>query len=139
MKVQDINIVAGILAKVNFGKDISDQKIRLTLYNDFYHIRRIVKQASEDRQEIIDKFQADWRDSLAAVQAFRQENKPVVGHDDFLEAEKNANEAISALFSAEVDATLKPVKIDAFMAAYKGNELTFEDIAALQESGVLEE
>lgn len=139
MKVQDINIVAGILAKVNFGKDISDQKIRLTLYNDFYHIRRFVKQAGEDRQEIIDKFQADWRDAIAAVQAFRQENKPVVGHDDFLEAEKDANKAISALFSAEVDATLKPVKIDAFMAAYKGNELTFEDIAALQESGVLEE
>lgn len=138
MKISTINALCGIIAKIDF-KELADAKIRTTLYNDYYHLRRFVKQADEDRQEVVNKFQQDWKDELAAVDAFRKENKPVVGHDAYLEAERDANKAISDIFDAEAEVAIKPVKLDAFLSSYKGEGLNFEQIAVLQENGILEE
>ena len=137
MKLSTINALCGVIQKID-TKEISDAKVRTALYNDYFYLRRFVKQAEADRQEVVSKFQQDWKDELAAVEAFRRENKPVEGHDAYLEAEKDANKAISGIFDAEVEVNIKAVKIDAFMASYKGG-VSFEEIAFLQENGVLEE
>lgn len=136
MKLSTINALCGIIVDMIDFKKLPDAKARITLYNNYYHLRRFVKQAESDRQEIVNKFQQDWKDELAAVNAFREEKKPVVGHDAYLEAEQDANKAIADIFDAEVDVAIKPVKLEAFMSSYKGEELNFEQIAVLQENGI---
>jgi len=138
MKLSTINTMAGILSGMKINK-ITDKGVKTALVNDYLHLRRFVKDADEERKELIEKFQSDWSDELASVEAFRKEDKPVVGHDAYLEAEKDANRAIRDLFSREVDTSLKAVKIDAFLTACGGDELTFEQIALLQECGIIEE
>ena len=137
MKLSTIKVAAEILAGVKLNR-ISDKKVKATLVNDYLHLRAFAKKAEEDNNELVRKFQSDWADELAAVNALRSAGKPVVGHDAYLEAEKDANEAISAIYSAEVDATPKAVKMDDFMASCGGEELTLEQIALLQEGGIIE-
>ena len=76
MKLSTINALCGVIQKID-TKEISDAKVRTALYNDYFYLRRFVKQAEADRQEVVSKFQQDWKDELAAVEAFRKENKPV--------------------------------------------------------------
>lgn len=137
MKIQTINAAAGVLAGVKINK-ISDKKIKAALVNDYLHLRRIVKKVEDDRKEIVDKFQKDWADELAAVEALRRDKKPVVGHDAYLEAERDANRAISALFEEEAETKLKAVPLDEFLDALVQDELTFEQIAILSEAGIVE-
>ena len=136
MKVATINMIVGILAGMKLNK-ITDKKVKATLVNDYLLLRKFVKESESDRKELIDKFQADWADELDAVEAFRRENKPVVGHDAFLEAEKDANKAISDLFSAEVEVDIKSIPMDDFVASCGAEELTLEQLAFLQESGIV--
>jgi len=137
MKLSEVNVVVGILAGVKINR-IADKKIKTALLNDYLALRPHFKKANEDVEEIRRKFQEDWNDELDAVQAFRDKRKPVVGHDAYLEAEKDANKAISDTLSAEVEVDIKSVPMDDFMAACGGEELTFEQIAFLQESGIVE-
>ena len=89
-------------------------------------------------EEIRAKFQEDWNDELDAVQAFRDKRKPVVGHDAYLEAERDANKAISDVLSADVEVDIKSAPMDDFMATCGGEELTLEQVAFLQEMGIIE-
>ena len=102
---------------------------------DYLALRKVLKSAQEDKDEIIRKFQEDWGEELAAVEKYRREKKPVVGHLDYLEAERDANKAISAVFSQEVDIDLAPVEMDALEAV--SEDITLEQIAFLQENGVI--
>lgn len=137
MKLSEVNAVVGILAGMKINR-IADKKTKTALLNDYLHLRPLFKKANEDVEEIRRKFQEDWNDELDAVQAFRDKRKPVVGHDAYLEAEKDANKAISDTLSAEVEVDIKSVPMDDFMVACGGEELTFEQIAFLQESGIVE-
>lgn len=137
MKLSTVNAIAGILSGMKINR-ITDKKVKTALVNDYLHLRAFAKKAEEDHNELVRKFQSDWADELAAVQSLRSAGKPVVGHDAYIEAEKDANEAISALYSAEVDATPKAVKMDDFLAVCGAEELTFEQIALLQEGGIIE-
>ena len=136
MKLSTLNIIAGILSGMKLNK-ISDKEVKTALVNDYLHIRRFVKDAEEQRKELVEKFQADWRDELSAVEEFRREGKPVVGHKEYLEAEADANKAVQDIFAAEVDASPKAVPIDAFLAACDGEELTLEQLAILEEGGIV--
>lgn len=136
MRLGDINVIVGILAGMKINR-ITDKKAKTALLNDYLHLRPHFKKANEDTEEIRKKFQEDWADELDAVQAFRDKRKPVVGHDAYLEAEKDANKAISDLYSAEVDVDISSVSIDEFMTSCGGEELTFEQIAFLQETGII--
>ena len=139
MKLSIINAAAGILGGIKLNK-IGDKKIKAALLKDYLMMRNAVKQAGDDQQEIVHKFQDDWADELAKVEAFRQENKPVVGHDEYLDAERDANKAIQEVFSQEVDLGIVPVKIDDFLGAIsREEEITFEQIALLEECGIIEE
>lgn len=136
MKLSDVNVIVGILAGMKINR-ITDKKIKTALLNDYLHLRPLFKKANDDAEEIRKKFQDDWEDELDAVQAFRDKRKPVVGHDAYLDAEKDANKAISDLFSAKVDVDINSVPMDEFMTACGGEELTFEQIAFLQEVGII--
>lgn len=137
MTIATINLLVGILAGMKLNK-ITDKKVKATLVNDYLHLRKFVKETEADRQELIEKFQSDWAEELPKVEAFRQENKPVVGHEAYLEAEKDANKAISDLFTREVEVDIKTIPMDAFMASCEAEELTIEQLAFLQESGLVE-
>jgi hypothetical protein len=137
MKLSEVNVIVGILAGMKINR-IADKKIKTALLNDYLHLRPHFKKANEDVEEIRRKFQEDWNDELDAVQAFRDKSKPVVGHDAYLEAEKDANKAISDTLSAEVEVDIKSVPMDDFMVACGGEELTIEQLAFLQEAGIVE-
>lgn len=136
MKLSDVNVIVGILAGMKINR-ITDKKIKTALLNDYLHLRPLFKKANDDAEEIRKKFQDDWEDELDSVQAFRDKRKPVVGHDAYLDAEKDANKAISDLFSSKVDVDINSVPMDEFMTACGGEELTFEQIAFLQETGII--
>lgn len=138
MKLSIVNALCSILSGMKINR-ISDKVVKTALLNDYLHLRRFAKKAEEDRQEIVRKFQEDWMSELAIVEAYRKEGKPVVGHDEYLDAERDANKAIQDLFSAEVDTFLKAVPMDAFTTACGGEELTLEQIATLQDGGIIEE
>ena len=133
MKLSTINTIAGILSGMKLNK-ISDKKAKSALLKNYLALRKALKQAQEDQQEIVRKFQDDWKDELAEVEAFRKEDKPVVGHEDYLDAEVDANKAIRDIFEQEVDLTLSPVKMDVFV----DEELTLEQLALLEENGFIE-
>ena len=136
MRLSEVNVIVGILAGMKINR-ITDKKIKTALLNDYLHLRPLFKKANDDAEEIRKKFQDDWEDELDAVQAFRDKRKPVVGHDAYLDAEKDANKAISDLFSSKVDVDINSVPMDEFMTACGGEELTFEQIAFLQETGII--
>lgn len=137
MKLSTINAIVGVLSAMKINK-FKDKKVKATLINDYLHLRGFVKKADTDRMELVQKFQSDWADELAAVQSLREAGKPVIGHDAYLEAEKDANDSIASLFSGDVDVAPKSVPMDAFLTACGGEELTFEQIALLQEGGIIE-
>ena len=137
MTIATINMLVTILGGMKLNK-ISDKKVKTSLVNNYLHLRRFVKDTENDRKELVEKFQSDWADELDEVEAFRRENKPVVGHDSYLEAEKDANKAISDLFTKEVEVDIKSIPMVDFMASYGAEELTLEQLAFLQENGVVE-
>ena len=137
MKLATINMLVSILGGIKLNK-ILDKKVKTALVNDYLHLRKFVKEGESERQDLVDKFQADWADELDDVETLRRAGKKVVGHDAYLDAEKDANKAISDIFSSEVEVDIKPVEIDDFMASCAGEELTLEQLAFLQESGLVE-
>lgn len=136
MKIAEINIAVSILAGIKINR-IADKRVKACLVNDYLHLRKFVKEAEAERQDLVDKFQQDWADELAEVEAFRRDGKPVVGHDAYLEAEKDANKAISDIFSREVEVDIKPVPMDDFTTALGDEELTLEQLAFLQEVWII--
>ena len=126
-----VEILAGI--KIN---RIEDKDAKAALLKDYLALRKVAKAAEADRDEIVRKFQDDWREELPAVEKFRREGKPVVGHLDYLEAERDANKAIVDTFSQEVDIDLSPVRMDAISAF--SEDITLEAVAALADNGIIE-
>ncbi len=135
MKISTASTAASILPGIRLNR-ITDKDAKAALLKDYLALRRVAKEADADKDEIIRKFQEDWADELRAVQSFREKNRPVIGHLDYLEAEKDANKAISAIFSADVEIDLSPVEISA--VADFSEDITLEQIAFLQECGIVE-
>lgn len=136
MKLAAINIAAGILSGIKLNR-ITDKDAKAALLRDYLALRKVCKEAEAEKDEIIRKFQDDWADELKAVQAFRDKGEKVAGHDDYLDAEKDANKAIQDIFSAIVDIDLSPAKIDAIIDF--SEDITLEQIAFLEDCGIIEE
>lgn len=136
MKLTDINTTASILSGMKLNK-IEDKKAKAALLKDYLALRKVAKAALEDKNEIISKFQEDWKDELADVQSFRDKKEPVVGHDAYLEAERDANEAIQDILLREVDVELTKVDMTVFTGF--SDDITFEQIAFLLEVGLIDE
>lgn len=138
MKLSIINALAGMLSSMKINK-ITDKAVKTALVNDYLHLRKFVKEADDERRELVEKFQKDWAEELPLVEAFRRENKPVEGHKEYLEAEADANKAIAEIFDNDVEVSLKSVPLDDFVAACRMEELTLEQVAFLQDCGLIEE
>lgn len=136
MNLSVANLIAGILSGMKINR-VEDKRAKAALLKDYLALRKACKEAEADKNEIITKFQDDWRDELASVQAFREKNRPVVGHNAYIEAEKDANKAIADIFSREVDIDLTPVDMVAFAGI--SDDLTLEQVAILQENGIIAE
>ncbi len=136
MKLSTINAAAGILSGMKINK-IADKDVKNALVSDYIAMRKVLREANEDTQEVIKKFQEDWRDELAPVDALRKENKPVVGHDEYLDAEKDANIAIAAIMGKDVEIDVKAVEMDKFISAAGDEDISFEQVALLQECGII--
>ena len=134
LKLYIIDQIAGTLAGVKINR-MEDKAAKSNLMKDYLALRKVLKSAQEDKDEIIRKFQEDWGEELAAVEKYRREKKPVVGHLEYLDAEKDANKAIQDLFSREVDITITPVSFEAFEGV--SDALTLEQAALLQEVGII--
>lgn len=136
MKLVDINTTAGILSGMKLNK-IEDKRAKAALLKNYLALRKLAKEAMDDKNEIISKFKEDWKDELADVQAYRDKNEPVVGHDAYLEAERDANEAIQDILLREVDVELTKVDMTVFTGF--SDDITFEQIAFLLEVGLIDE
>ena len=136
MKVSVIDTAASILSGIKINR-VSDREAKSALLKDYLAVRRVAKKADDDKNEIITKFQDDWRDEIKAVRSFREKGKPVIGHLDYLEAERDANRAVQDIFSVDVDIDLSAVKLDAI--ADFSEDVTLEQVAFLVEVGILEE
>ena len=128
-RIKDIIAATDVLAAINISK-VSEKTVKQTLYNDYLYLRRIRKDAEEERREIVDKFQEDFGEEVAVVNVIRQRGGILEGHEAFEEAEKDANSVIQKLFEREVEVETKTISWDAFTAAVK-SDLTLEQMAAL--------
>ena len=137
MRLSDINVAVGILSGIKINR-LADKRVKTALLNDYLALRPSFKRAKEDVEEMRAKFQQDWSDELDAVQALRDKRRPVVGHDAYLVAERDANKAIDDILSAEVDVDIKSVPMDDFINICGGEDLTLEQVAFLQQVGVVE-
>ena len=137
MRLSDINVAVGILSGIKINR-LADKRVKAVLLNDYLALRPSFKRAKEDVEEMRTKFQQDWSDELDAVQALRDKGRPVVGHDAYLVAERDANKAIDDILSAEVDVDIKSVPMDDFINICGGEDLTLEQVAFLQQVGVVE-
>lgn len=136
MNIATVNLAASILSGIKLNK-INDKRVKATLLKDYLALRKVAKEADEDKNEIIKKFQDDWHEELSEVEAFRRENKPVEGHKEYLDAERDANKAISDILAGEADVNLTPIALDAVTAL--SDDITLEQVAFLQEIGLIEE
>lgn len=136
MRLADINVAVGILSGIKINR-LADKRVKTALLNDYLALRPSFKRAKEDVEEMRDKFQQDWSDELDAVQALRDKRRPVVGHDEYLFAERDANKAIDDLLSADVEVDIKSVPMDDFINTCGGEDLTLEQVAFLQQVGII--
>lgn len=136
LKINQINTAAGILSDIKLNR-IADRDVKKALLTDYLALRKVAKGAESKKSEIIDKFQEDWKDELSAVQSFRSQGRPVIGHLDYLEAERDANEVIKRIYDADAEIDLVPTRFDAIMDF--SEDVTLEQIAFLVEVGILEE
>ena len=115
---------------------IADKEVKDALLKEYLEIHKISEAAKADQNEISRKFNADWREEATAVAKYRNAGKPVVGHLDFLDAERDAEKAIQDLLKAEVDIDITTAPMDDIMAV--SEDITLGQIAMLQEYGIIE-
>lgn len=125
------NILAGI--RIN---RIAEKEAKETLLKEYLSLKKVSNAAIADKEELQRKFQQDWRDEMNAVIGLREARKQVVGYQDYLAAENDANKAISDILKVEVDIDIAPIPMGAILSV--SDDITLEQIAFLQECGIIE-
>jgi len=138
MKYFEIKTLVDILAGIKLCK-ISDSDIKSGILMSYLALRKIVKDVEADKQELVMKFQEDWKEERNAVIELRKKKQPVEGHDDYLKAVDETNLILQKIDETEMEASIKPVEMDKFVASIPGEEINLEQIAILVDCGVLEE
>ena len=131
-----VNAVVNILSGIKLNK-IPDKDTKEILVKDYLLLKKLVKEVEGEKQDIISKFQSDFQDEIQEVDALRQKNEPVEGHEEYLEAEKDAIKMINDVYAKDVEVSLTSVELDKFLAAAGEEALTLETIAFLQENGII--
>ena len=135
LKLYIINQVAGILSGMKINR-IGDKAVKASLLKDYLALHKIAKGGAEEKMEIRKKFQADWDDEIDDVESQRMTNpdKPVEGHDAFLDAEQDALVEIHKIDERDEDVELAKVRADALYDA----DLWADDILLGQIQGSIE-
>lgn len=137
MKISNINTAVGILGGIGITK-LPDKQVKTTILNDYIYLRKFVREAEDESAEISKKFREDWGDEMDVVEVALAKREPVVGHEKYIEAKKDAENVLQGIMDREVEVEIKSVPMDDFMNACKNETLTLEQIAFLQEVGILE-
>lgn len=138
MKYFEIKAIVDILAGIKLCK-ISDSDVKGGILMNYLALRKIVKDVEADKQELVMKFQEDWQEERNAVIELRKKKQPVEGHDDYLKAVDETNLILQKMDETEMEVSIKPVKMDKFVASVPGEEINLEQIAILVDCGILEE
>ena len=138
MKLANADAIVGMLDKIKLNR-IADKKVKTDLVNDYLYLRHLVKKPREDADELRRKFREDWGEEMNEVELLRKAGLPLGGHETYLEAFDDANATIRSLFDEEVETAVQPVPLEAFLNSCGGEELTLEQVAFLQDNGIIEE
>lgn len=138
MKYFEIKALVDILAGIKLCK-IPDSDVKGGILMNYLALRKIVKDVEADKQELVMKFQEDWKEERDAVIELRKKKQPVEGHDDYLKAVDETNLILQKMDETEMEVSIKPVKMDKFVASIPGEEINLEQIAILVDCGILEE
>lgn len=138
MKLTNNNAIAitNILSGMKLNK-ITDKAVKNALVWDYIALRKVARDANADTQEVITKFQDDWKEAIIPVRTLREADKPIVGYDEYLDAEKDANATIAAILEKETDVDIRPVGLERFLNAIDDDELSFEQVAVLKDFGLI--
>ena len=137
MKIAKINNAVGILGGIGITK-LLDKQVKTTILNDYLYLRKFIREAEDESAEVSKKFREDWGEEMETVEAMIAKREPVVGHVNYIEAKKDTEKVLRDIMDREVEVEVKSVKMDDFMNACKNENLTLEQIAFLQEVGILE-
>lgn len=138
MKYFEIKALVDILAGIKLCK-IPDSDVKGGILMNYLTLRKIVKDVEADKQELVMKFQEDWEEERNAVIELRKKKQPVEGHDDYLKAVDETNLILQKMDETDMEVSIKPVKMDKFVASIPGEEINLEQIAILVDCGILEE
>ena len=137
MIISKINNIVGILGGIGITK-LPDKQVKTTILNDYLYLRKFIRDAEDESAEVSKKFREDWGEEMETVETMIVKNEPVVGHENYIEAKKDAEKILRDIMDRDVDIEIKSVQMDDFMNACKNENLTLEHIAFLQEVGILE-
>ena len=137
MKISNSNTAVGILGGIGITK-LPDKQVKTTILNDYIYLRKFIREAEDESAEISKKFREDWGKEMDVVEEALAKREPVVGHEKYIEAKKDAENVLQGIMDREVEVEIKSVQMDDFMNACKNENLTLEQIAFLQEVGILE-
>lgn len=99
LKLSTAKVLGDILLAMKINR-IADKEAKSVIMKDYLAIRRAVKDADADRNELAKKFREDFADEI---------NNPVKS-DAFLKAEAEANAALFEIYDKEADIDLVAVK-----------------------------
>ena len=101
MKLSTAKVISDILLAMRINR-IEDSSAKSQLMKNFLSIRKVVKEADNDRGELAKKFCEDWAD---------ERDRPEKS-EAYLKAEAEANAAIVDIYENEVELDLEPVPAD---------------------------
>ena len=101
MKLSTAKVIGDILFAMKINR-IADKDAKAVLTKDFLALRKAVKDADNDRDEIAKKFRDDWADEMGKAEKSAEYKK----------AEAEANASLFELYEKEADIELQPVKAE---------------------------
>lgn len=98
MKLSTAKVIGDILLAIKINR-IEDGVAKSQLMKNFLAVRKVVKEADYDRDELAKKFREDWADELGRPDK----------SEAYLKAEAEANAAVVGIYEVEVVLDLLPV------------------------------
>lgn len=103
MKVGTITTIERILSGIRINR-LTDKGAKAVLLKDYLSVRRIARMTDAEKDEIVRKFQQDWKEAIL------DESKR---DEAFHDAEADANDALRDIEEREEEIVLEKVKAEA--------------------------
>ena len=133
-----IHECSAILNEIKITR-LQDKELKLKLVHNYLELRKASNALMEDIQAIKSKFQDDWANELREVIVLRKNSEAIdeKKYADYLAAEKDANDALSAINEGETEVDLQPMETDVFVSAMGEDDITLSSIGYLSDMEVL--